>query len=487
MASGLGRLLLNGLSGSGSVRDYAHAAKTFRPNLFSNSPRTKYLFHVYFNINPSIDINLPTELYSYLVKSVELPKYQIDLKEQNQYNRKRLVQTKIKYQPVTITFHDDNAGNIRNLWRAYYNFYYGDGRYAENDYSITKPYNNTMRGKWGFDPSNASNFITSIEIHSFHGGYDQKITLMNPMISSFTHDTHDYAEGNAVMQQTMQITYTAVKYNQGYWSGAPGFADPAFYDTRPSDLTKGYEGNVLDNQGNPFTPGSDYTDPFQQSRSTDDIVSQQNFAYDNRNKFNPATSNDAVNDATLNTINRNNNQYSFPAMNIADLGLETNPNRATGLGSMISEGQTLDNRLRYFGNFPENSWQRSLEDQGYDPRQIVDAEDVVNNAVTLGYVNNNAEAQQLAREYFNDRNGSGYLLDTINNESQVFNAPDVSEPVYKAVNWEQALLEKGYGDADINYARNTLELMNLNLENDQKLTALAEDIVKRKSYYGVMY
>lgn len=484
MAASLGRLFLNGL-GSGSVRDYAHAAKTFRPNLFSNSPRTKYLFHVFFNINPSINIDLPFELYSYLVKSIELPKYQIDLKEQNQYNRKKLVQTKIKYQPVNITFHDDNAGNIRNFWRAYYNFYYGDGRYVDNDYSITKPYNNTMSGKWGFDPTNASNFITSIEIHSFHGGHDQKITLMNPMISSFTHDTHDYAEGNAVMQQTMQITYTAVKYNSGYWSGATGFANPSYYDTRPSDLTTGFEGNVLDNQGNPFQPGSDYEDPYQQSRSNDSIINQQNFAYDNINKFNPAATNNIVNDATLNTINRNNNQYNFPAMGLAELNAFRNPMASTY--NITTENNTLENNLRYFGNFPENSWQKSLEDQGYDPRQIIDAEDTVNQAVSLGYVNNNSDALQLAKSYFNNQNDSNYLLESINNESQNFRASSITEPVYKAVNWEQTLLDKGYSDIDINYARNTLQLMNLNLENDERLTALAEDIVKRKSYYRAIY
>lgn len=489
IAASLGRFLLNGLlsgTGGGQVRDYAHGAKTFRPNNFANSPRTKYLFHVFFNINPSTGIDIPIELYSYLVKNIELPKYQIDVKEQNQYNRKKLVQTKIKYQPITITFHDDNAGNIREFWRSYYNFYYGDGRYSENDYVLNKTYDATTRGKWGYDPEDSMDFLTSIEIHSFHGGQDQKITLINPVISAFSHDTHDYSEGNGVMQQTMQITYTAVKYNQGYWTGAPGFGDPRFYDTTPSSLSGNFAGYSMDNQGNPFFPGSNYIDPFQLRQNRNTSIYQQNFAYDNLNKFNPVVSNNIINDATLATINTSNNQYVFPSMNVATLRSATsNPINSTSIAA--SEGNIISDDRRYFGTFPENSWQKTLEDQGYDPRQIIDAEDIVNQAITQGFVNNNSEALTLATDYFNNPNQTNELIKTINDNAQIFNAPSDTEATYKAVNWQQDLRDKGYSDSDIVYANNTLQLMNLNLENESKLTLVAEDIIKRKSYWTFMY
>ena len=44
----------------------------------------------------------------------------------NQYNRKRLIQSKIKYQPIDITFHDDNASQITAMWDAYYRYNYAD-------------------------------------------------------------------------------------------------------------------------------------------------------------------------------------------------------------------------------------------------------------------------------------------------------------------------------------------------------------------------
>ena len=36
------------------LRDYTHAAKTFLPNVQSNAPKVKFLFHTYFNINSAI-------------------------------------------------------------------------------------------------------------------------------------------------------------------------------------------------------------------------------------------------------------------------------------------------------------------------------------------------------------------------------------------------------------------------------------------------
>jgi hypothetical protein len=69
--------------GTGSVRDYAHAAQIFRTNDFSRAPKSKHLFFVTININPAARSDQfsaapqpvgPNEL-SYLVKSVDMPKY----------------------------------------------------------------------------------------------------------------------------------------------------------------------------------------------------------------------------------------------------------------------------------------------------------------------------------------------------------------------------------------------------------------------------
>ena len=110
--------------GSDYLRDYTHASKTFRTNSYQNAPKLKFLFHTYFDINPdaySVEGN-----HGLLVKEVKLPSFSVQTQQLNQYNRKRIVQTKIRYEPIEITFHDDNNNQATKLWEAYYTYYYND-------------------------------------------------------------------------------------------------------------------------------------------------------------------------------------------------------------------------------------------------------------------------------------------------------------------------------------------------------------------------
>jgi hypothetical protein len=118
----------SGLFSNENVRDYTHAAKTFIPNAYQYAPKLKFLFHMYFEINQSAyAVGLPQDAnFGLAVKSVKLPTYTFDTHQLNQYNRKRIVQTKIKYDPIDISFHDDNGNIIRNMWYNYYTYYYKD-------------------------------------------------------------------------------------------------------------------------------------------------------------------------------------------------------------------------------------------------------------------------------------------------------------------------------------------------------------------------
>jgi hypothetical protein len=127
-----GQDFLKGYIGDNGLRDYTHARKTFRTKGYELAPRLKFLFHTYFNLNPQIPGvqqllgNGNVASIGLSVKTVDLPSYQISVDTLNQYNRKRLVQSKIKYQPIQITFNDDGGDLIRNLWYTYFNYYYKD-------------------------------------------------------------------------------------------------------------------------------------------------------------------------------------------------------------------------------------------------------------------------------------------------------------------------------------------------------------------------
>jgi hypothetical protein len=271
-----------GFFGNDYVRDYTHAAKTFRPNAFQYAPKFKFLFHVYFEINPAAyAVGLPQGVnFGLAVKTVKLPSYSFDTHVMNQYNRKRIIQTKIKYDPIDIAFHDDNGNIIRNMWYNYYTYYYKDankpvitpsGRQTITgntqsanggaDYNSRNLYNNSIAGDedWGYigDTANASQttlnatmgvgkipFFKNIQIYGFNQHNFVLYTLVNPLITRFSHDTYDYSTGNGTMTNTMSVDYETVKYAEGALDGrapsntVPGFGLDANYDRTLSPIAR---------------------------------------------------------------------------------------------------------------------------------------------------------------------------------------------------------------------------------------------------------
>ena len=281
--SSFGQDFLKGFTATNSLRDYTHASRTFRTNAYELKPRFKFLFHVKFSINtvgiPQFQNNkifLPENInnMSLAVKTVDLPKYRVDTDTLNQYNRKRIVQTKINYEPVNITFHDDGGDNIREMWYQYYNYYYKDASYQYDasapptngssgpdqlkqrgfNYNARDIYAQNRSGQvsdWGFigesyldggsTPSGKPPFFTDIEIYGFDQHKFARYVLINPIITAWSHDTYDYNQPNGVMQHTMTIAYETVKYFNGAL-GAPGvkvpWPDTAHYDTTKSPLAR---------------------------------------------------------------------------------------------------------------------------------------------------------------------------------------------------------------------------------------------------------
>ena len=268
-----GQDFLKGFFGSDFFKDYRHASKTFRSAGYENAPRLKFLYHVYFNLNT---VELPglrsafgvsdTSTMGVLVKNVQLPNYTFQLETFNQYNRKRLVQSKINYEPVRVEFHDDSGDLIRNLWYKYYAYYYKDpsqpynGNPSANNvnnpyfapgnrsgYNGRDLYNPTRNGDdWGYIGEDEGDgqkpyFFKDITVYGFNQHNYVSYTLVNPMIQSFAHDTYDYSAGGETMAHTMEIAYETVKYGSGKLgrgSVVPGFANPQYYDNEPSSLSR---------------------------------------------------------------------------------------------------------------------------------------------------------------------------------------------------------------------------------------------------------
>ena len=283
-----GQDFAKGFFGSEGTRDYTHASKVFRTNAYELKPRFKFLFSVSFTINtaqiPALNSIFATDdvsNLSYVVKTVNLPTYTIATDTMNQYNRKRLIQTKIKYNPVTITFHDDGGDTVRNMWYNYYAYYYKDasqkygsdsntngsagasqnqqtgfGGWERDIYSDNRQVND-----WGFigesynDGTSSANgkppFFKDIRIAGFDKNHKYaEYVLINPIISGWQHDTYDYAQGNGIMENKMTIDYETVKYyDKAPNKTAVPFANPSHYDTRTSPIARPGSTNSIFGQG----------------------------------------------------------------------------------------------------------------------------------------------------------------------------------------------------------------------------------------------
>lgn len=226
--------------GEHQLRDYAHAAKTFTSSPgYTLAPKLGFLFHVRLvYAQPSnLSGNASTTL-SVLVKNVDLPKFNIETETLNKYNKKAVVQKKITYEPINITFHDDGENTVRDMWLAYNQFYFVDSNLPQQAYDIDDTYSATrLATKYGLDTGNTGRFLRHVEIYSMHNHQYTKYTLINPMISSFDLDQHDYSDGSKVMQAQMQLQYENVTYAEGSTENIPGFGESSpFYDNQYSTL-----------------------------------------------------------------------------------------------------------------------------------------------------------------------------------------------------------------------------------------------------------
>jgi hypothetical protein len=247
-----------------------HASFNFNQearSLYINQPR--FPFEYYVNISLS-NIGTAKEFVSDffgsadldqimpLVKTVDMPAMKIETTPLNQYNRKRLSQTKIAFEPVKMVFHDVADGKTLKFWEMYYRYYFADGsepgknqnktpessgsvystessatqRNNTTQISSSPPSSTNMNGdkstiqnivqdtldnhNFGFNlpvVKNVRNLIQTIDIYQVHGGRFNQVTLVNPRVSAFTHDVLSYASSD----KTLEISFT-FEYEYAYYT-----------------------------------------------------------------------------------------------------------------------------------------------------------------------------------------------------------------------------------------------------------------------------
>lgn len=227
-----------------NLRDFQHATRLFIDGNYRLNPKNNFLFYVYFDVNSSVaspyisQKNSVTEI-GMLVKQADLPKFSVETKVLNSYNRPNIVQSKLRFDALGISFHDDNANVIRNFWYDYYNYYYRDSDYDYASYGIDHKYQPQLHGAFGYSKrqENQRPYLRSIRIYSLHQKAFSEYILVNPIIKSFKHGQHSNGGESGIMQHDMFVEYETVLYSDGYVTtdNPIGFAT-LHYDNTPSPL-----------------------------------------------------------------------------------------------------------------------------------------------------------------------------------------------------------------------------------------------------------
>lgn len=246
------------------LRDSRHAANAYgfnKADLSNGTPRHKFEFFIKINFNetdPAVRSFVRAfldrsdqDIITQAVKSVTMPSMQIETEVLNQYNKKRISQKRINYNPISITFHDTVEGRMLRLWEMYYEYYFRDGVATEKlnlgsqsgtgssfvDAFLNRFFDafngvdaarldraeypndllqNTFVDNYGYNIKRVGNskyLIDNIEIFQVHGGKFSRTTIIHPRVSAFNHDTLDYEDGNGLVEMRFDFEHEGVVYN----------------------------------------------------------------------------------------------------------------------------------------------------------------------------------------------------------------------------------------------------------------------------------
>jgi len=203
------------------LRDAQHAQNLFRANNFQLAPKNKFLYHVVFVLkDEEVRTLAPTtreqiKEIGVLAKNIDLPGFKVSVDTKQQYNRKKNYQTRIDYEECRCVFHDDNTGLTTTMLREYYNYFYRDGvRNNTNNYGTRNKYGE-HRHRYGLDNGSRDTFFDFIKIYQLARKQWFSFTLINPILTAWNHDTLDYSDAGGMMENTINIAYEAVLYDQG--------------------------------------------------------------------------------------------------------------------------------------------------------------------------------------------------------------------------------------------------------------------------------
>ena len=216
-----------------------HAAEVYAQSSGGNElqsllPRSQFRFTVEIqHLNPDATASNPyTTTVLTRIAGVDMPSHVNKTSTGYQYNRKRIIQTGIEYNPISITAYDTKDAEIEKFVKLYHAYYYAgvnspsDKKYVDD---ITNMDFNAYASLTGTNIIGERNFIKEIRIFrdgsddgNFQDGTLKKhkhlTTIFNPMIQTLDTDSLSYSSSD-VSQYKLSFVY------EGYDISTQGITD----------------------------------------------------------------------------------------------------------------------------------------------------------------------------------------------------------------------------------------------------------------------
>jgi hypothetical protein len=259
------------------ARDFRNAY-ALRPDV--NPPRQKFQGYVSFVVNRELygdtfygdmsNSKFRLRLGS-LVRTATLPEVEFKTETKNAYNKKRIVNTGIEYQPVDIKVFDTINNEWLIMFMKYFTYHYMNPRNkqfgGEREVGIDPREAKTSQqfvgsefgiygaedSRWnsnsyGYNVNELANFFERIDYVLYHGTKGVQYSLINPVLTRFKTGEIDYSSSE-VMEFDMTFEYESFTISQevnfglsefdiARFENAREFTGPAFVPFNKPELLK---------------------------------------------------------------------------------------------------------------------------------------------------------------------------------------------------------------------------------------------------------
>lgn len=200
------------------LKDSAWASNYFGGAEMLNQPKRKFLFFCGFIGNPlamkpEFAAELMTNKYIFMSKGMKPPSFSIETEVLNQYNRKRIVQTGVTYDTITLRVHDDVDNKMSQLMYEYM-------RYTNKDFSntnkedwvsdVVKP-DFKQSENWGMNLHADKQFFSGMWLAWVNSGRVTYAIIHNPLISKIDFDDLDYTDSE-LAEISITLDYEGVVF-----------------------------------------------------------------------------------------------------------------------------------------------------------------------------------------------------------------------------------------------------------------------------------